>query len=170
MLRTLFPKNGFLFAVQLTCGEAPGEKFGICFWLQIHNRSNALPLIPRGSFPIATSIPMRNHFNKLVRDRIPNLIRAAGYTCATEVLDEAEYRQALRAKLVEEAGEAAAADNDDLIDELADLHEVMMALMAAHGISPETVRKTQMLRREARGSFRQRIRLLWTETNLPQTE
>ncbi|MBD1911948.1 MULTISPECIES: nucleoside triphosphate pyrophosphohydrolase [unclassified Leptolyngbya] len=109
---------------------------------------------------------MRNHFNKLVRDRIPDLIRAAGKTCDTEVLSETDYRQALRAKLIEEAQEVATAQDEDLITELADVQEVLMALMAAYKISPETVRKTQMLRREARGSFRQRIRLLWTDEKL----
>jgi len=113
---------------------------------------------------------MRNQLNKLVRDRIPDLIQATGQTCATETLSEEGFRQALRDKLIEEAKEAAHADSDDLVTELADLQEVMMALMAAYRISPEMVRKTQMLRREARGSFRKRIRLLWTEPNLPQAE
>lgn len=45
---------------------------------------------------------------KLVRDRIPEIIQAGGRHPVTRVLDEAGYRQALLAKLAEEAAEAAA--------------------------------------------------------------
>lgn len=42
-------------------------------------------------------------YNKLVRDRIPEIIRQDGRECGTERMSEAEYVQALREKLVEEA-------------------------------------------------------------------
>lgn len=54
-------------------------------------------------------------------------------------MDEAEFHQALRAKLVEEAQEAGAGDPIDLVTELADLYEVMGALIAAHRIDRATV-------------------------------
>lgn len=113
---------------------------------------------------------MRQDLNKLVRDRIPDLIRATGKRCDTEILSPADYRQALRDKLREEAAEAAEASVEDLVIELADLSEVMAALMAAHGISPETVRQCQMERREERGAFRQRILLRSVQTPAPQAE
>lgn len=81
--------------------------------------------------------------NKLVRDRIPEIIRQSGRECGVETMDEEEFRQALRAKLVEEAQEAAAAIDADLVTELADLCEVMDALMVASGIDRETVLKEQ---------------------------
>jgi len=114
--------------------------------------------------------PFNKLVNKLVRDRIPSLIEANGQTCGIETLTADEYRQALRDKLCEEAAEAAAAHPNDLITELADLSEVMVALMATYGISPEAVRKTQMIRKEERGGFRQRIRLLWTQSQKSQAE
>jgi predicted house-cleaning noncanonical NTP pyrophosphatase (MazG superfamily) len=46
--------------------------------------------------------------HKLVRDRIPETIQQDGRECATEMMSEAEYRQALLQKLLEEAQEAAA--------------------------------------------------------------
>jgi predicted house-cleaning noncanonical NTP pyrophosphatase (MazG superfamily) len=51
---------------------------------------------------------------KLVRDRIPEIIRADGCIPVTRVLDEPEYRTALLAKLVEEAREAQSAPDPDL--------------------------------------------------------
>ena len=47
---------------------------------------------------------MRTNYNKLVRDRIPEMIQAAGGQCEVKAISEEEYLQALRRKLIEEAG------------------------------------------------------------------
>ena len=70
-------------------------------------------------------------YRKLVRDRIPEIIQSEGRRPVTRVLDEASYRQALLAKLVEEAQEASQATGADLPGELADVLEVLRALTAA---------------------------------------
>jgi predicted house-cleaning noncanonical NTP pyrophosphatase (MazG superfamily) len=80
-----------------------------------------------------------------------------------EVMSEPEYRQALLEKLVEEAQEAAQAGGDDLISELADLYEVIDAILAAWDISGEQVLEMQQGRRQQRGEFTRRLKLLWTE-------
>jgi predicted house-cleaning noncanonical NTP pyrophosphatase (MazG superfamily) len=49
---------------------------------------------------------MRVDYNKLVRDRIPEIIGSRGDRAGHPVLDAAGYRDALLAKLVEEAREA----------------------------------------------------------------
>ena len=101
---------------------------------------------------------------KLVRDGIPNLIAQAGKTYETRVLDEAEYRQALRAKLVEEAEEVQMADSlADVVAELADVAEVMAALMDAYGIELGQVRLAQDAKRAERGGFEGRVELGWVE-------
>ena len=116
-------------------------------------------------------LAMHQYPNKLVRDRIPEIIRAAGNDCKAEVLSDEEYRIALREKLVEEAKEAASAeDGETMMTELADLYEVVTALMAAYKISPEDVRSKQMWRREERGAFRKRIRLLETKQESSELE
>jgi predicted house-cleaning noncanonical NTP pyrophosphatase (MazG superfamily) len=101
-------------------------------------------------------------YHKLVRDRIPEIIRANDSTCEIEVMDEEAYQQALRQKLVEEAQETATADEQHLITELADLYEVIDALLSCYHIAPSQVRDEQIQRRTARGGFSQRIRLLST--------
>ena len=106
---------------------------------------------------------MRKEYDKLVRDRIPEIIRQDGRQCGVEVMPEDEYVQALKDKLVEEAKEAAAAGSDDLVKELADLYEVVDALMAACGIDRQVVLAKQEGRRQSRGGFDQRFRLLWTD-------
>jgi predicted house-cleaning noncanonical NTP pyrophosphatase (MazG superfamily) len=106
---------------------------------------------------------MRKEYDKLVRDRIPEIIRQDGRQCGVEVMPEDEYVQALKDKLVEEAQEAAAAGPENLVKELADLYEVVDALMAACGIDREIVMAKQEERRQSRGGFDQRLRLLWTD-------
>ena len=105
---------------------------------------------------------MEKEYHKLVRDRIPDIIRQSGIECEIAVLSDAEYRQALRQKLIEEAAEAAAADRDELVAELADLYEVIDALMISYGISGDEVLNAQAKRRETRGGFTQKIILLRT--------
>lgn len=105
---------------------------------------------------------MEKEYHKLVRDRIPEIIRKSGSECEVAVLSDAEYRQALRQKLIEEAGEAAVANGEDLVAELADLYEVIDALMASYGIAGDEVLNAQAKRRETRGAFAEKIMLLRT--------
>lgn len=102
-------------------------------------------------------------YNKLIRDRIPEIIKAAGKQCGIETMPETEYRHALLEKLVEEAQEAHRAMPDDLITELADLQEVIAAVLAAWEISPDLVLQIQGQRHAERGGFERRLKLLWIE-------
>ena len=114
----------------------------------------------------------RTKHNKLVRDKIPEIIRDSGNQCEISILNDTEYIKALRQKLVEEAEETAIASPDELAQELADvlkdtaphMMEVMNALMTATGIEPEKVKEIQKEKRSRRGGFNNRIKLLWTET------
>lgn len=106
---------------------------------------------------------MRKTYNKLVRDSIPAIIRGDGRNCETVVMALDEYRQALLDKLVEEAWEAAQAEPDELVTELADVLEVLDALLVANGIQRDAVLETQRSRRAARGGFEQRLKLVWAE-------
>ena len=79
-------------------------------------------------------------------------------------MSEAEFSQALREKLLEEASEAAAASPEKLVSELADVQEVIDALLALHGIEREAVVQEQKRKRTERGGFAKRIRLLWSDS------
>jgi predicted house-cleaning noncanonical NTP pyrophosphatase (MazG superfamily) len=66
---------------------------------------------------------------KLVRDRIPEIIRAEGSRAVTRRLDDDAYRDALLDKLVEEAHELRNAPRESAgIGEAADVYEVLLAL------------------------------------------
>ena len=70
---------------------------------------------------------MRKTYDKLVRDRIPEIIRNTGANCETTIMVDDDDRAALLAKLVEEAQEAANSGPCELVTELADLLEVIDA-------------------------------------------
>lgn len=96
--------------------------------------------------------------DKLVRDRIPEIIMSAGKTCRTRTLEQTAYLAALDAKLGEELAEYQA---DKSMEELADLLEVMMAVAAARGHDFSEVEAIRREKAEKRGGFRERI---WLET------
>ena len=93
---------------------------------------------------------------KLVRDLIPDLIRQSGRTVEVRYLTGDELIAALGAKLVEEAQEAAEVvhSRTDLVEELADVREVIAALMATAGITDHEVANAAVSKAEKRGAFR----------------
>lgn len=101
-------------------------------------------------------------YDKLVRDNIPDIIASEGRMCKTEIMTDADYKQALRDKIVEEGEEIRTADDNDLINEIADLYEVIDALIAMYGLSEADIRDRQAQRRKSRGRFEKRIKLLST--------
>ncbi len=110
------------------------------------------------------TLHMRKHYNKLVRDHIPEIIRQHGEICQTKIMTESEFQQALRQKVVEEAQEVMqATTQSELIQELTDLYEVVEAILHTNNITLDALRTEQEQRRTTRGGFTQRIKLLWTE-------
>ncbi len=96
-------------------------------------------------------------YNKLVRDKIPEIIKADGKECETRVLDDKEYLLSLNKKLDEELREYYETES---IDELADMVEVIFAIVEQYGISIEEFEKLRLFKREKRGGFDQKLFLL----------
>lgn len=94
--------------------------------------------------------------NKLVRDKIPQIIEQSGKSCVTRILSDEEYAAALNAKLQEELNEYLA---DGSMEELADLLEVMMAASAVRGHDFSEVEAIRREKAEKRGRFNDRIYL-----------
>ena len=99
-------------------------------------------------------------YNKLVRDKIPQIIAASGKKCVTEVLTEDAYLQKLDEKLSEELAEYQESKS---LEELADLLEVMAAVVKARGYSWEELECIRVRKREKRGGFEERILLIESE-------
>lgn len=100
-------------------------------------------------------------YNKLVRDRIPEIIEADGRICKTEILRDTEYLKMVDAKLDEELAEY---HKDQNIEELADLMEVIYAAANARGYTIEQLEQVRAEKAEKRGGFQKKILLLEVST------
>ncbi len=107
---------------------------------------------------------------KLVRDRIPEIIRATGGNPSTEVLSPDAYTSSLDEKLREEVQEFLDADVTHRLEELADVLEVMHALAQNHGFGWEAVEEFRREKAERRGGFGGRLFLLDDLTEASGTE
>lgn len=95
-------------------------------------------------------------YQKLVWDRIPEIIEASGKSCITQILPMEDYIRALDTKLSEELAEY---QESKALEELADLLEVMAAVVKARGYSWEELTALREAKRDRRGGFDQRILL-----------
>ncbi len=93
-------------------------------------------------------------YDKLIRDKIPQIIESKGKSCETSILSDKQYIIYLRKKLQEEVDEFLADDN---LEELADITEVIHALAGAKGYSVEDLERVRVKKREEKGGFEERI-------------
>ena len=124
-------------------------------------------------------------YNKLVRDRIPNIIIGKGLSFKARKLDGVEFENSLADKLVEESKEVAEKvfwlnhicsqepvrntelDNHlhEITEELADVLEVYINLVKSLKIKTGDIEKAANLKRVSNGGFEDRIFLEWVEDN-----
>jgi predicted house-cleaning noncanonical NTP pyrophosphatase (MazG superfamily) len=102
----------------------------------------------------------RCEYGKLVRDRIPQIIRQGGAEPVTYTAGPEEYRNRLRDKLGEETAEFLEADDARAPEELADVLEVVHALAADLGIDTDQLEKIRAAKANERGGFADRV--VWT--------
>ncbi|MDY4603663.1 nucleoside triphosphate pyrophosphohydrolase [Clostridium tertium] len=93
-------------------------------------------------------------YNKLVRDRIPEIITADDKTCEIEIVSGIKKQELLEKKLLEEVNEYL---EDKNLEELADIMEVLFGLANELGYSEEDLIKKRNEKLEKRGGFKERI-------------
>lgn len=93
-------------------------------------------------------------YDKLVRDRIPEILAAADLHAKVRKLEPDERMPALRAKLVEEFAESISAfGHEAALEELADILEVILAIAAEHGATPADLEAARAKKFAERGGF-----------------
>lgn len=100
---------------------------------------------------------------KLVRDKMPGIIRETGAVPLIRVADDAEYVQLLRVKLLEEVGEFL---EGEAPEELADILEVVLALASHAGLKSWELEELRAAKAEARGGFGERF--VWRGNQSPE--
>jgi predicted house-cleaning noncanonical NTP pyrophosphatase (MazG superfamily) len=105
--------------------------------------------------------------DKLIRDKVPRIMLAKGQQPVTRFAGGDEYRAMLREKLAEESAEACAAGDEDLLEELADVLEVVHALAESVGSSPDELAQRREAKRAERGGFAAGI--VWEDDGSPSS-
>lgn len=99
-------------------------------------------------------------YNKLVRDNIVEIIEDFGSKTRYEILDNKRYGEELDNKLKEEVNEFIA---DHTIEEIADILEVIYAILEYRGITIEEVENARIEKKNIKGSFKNKVFLIDVE-------
>lgn len=106
---------------------------------------------------------MKYTYNKLVRDKIPEEINnIEGRKAIFKILEDDEYAKELNRKLLEECHEFIEENNPE---ELADVMEVIEAIIQLKGIQWDEVRRIQEEKRNKKGAFKKKIYLEYVKEN-----
>ena len=115
---------------------------------------------PSGTKAFAGCAAERKAYDKIVRDRIPEIIEASGRRAEFAIVDTQRAIDGLEAKLGEELDEYLA---DHSVEELADLVEVVRGILYHRGISWDELETVRQKKYAERGGFEKGIRLLGVE-------
>jgi len=101
-------------------------------------------------------------YNKAVRDQVPSIIRASGKECVVEQVPAYEFLALLKEKLSEEVAEYQAKPS---LEELADIVEVVRAILTLSGSTWEQLEEERVRKVTERGGFLERLVLRTVESN-----
>jgi len=93
-------------------------------------------------------------YDKLVRDKIPEIIKKSGFNVKTYICNDQEYFKRLKKKLQEETEEFL---DEESVEELADILEVLYALAKYKNISRDQLEAVRAKKEKERGTFDKRI-------------
>lgn len=100
---------------------------------------------------------MERIYNKLVSDKIPNIIKEKKETPVVKILDDLEYKEAVEKKLYEEYKEVIEASGEDRVEELADVLEVIRAIAKLENKTLEDIIEVANKKVDKRGGFEEKI-------------
>lgn len=95
-------------------------------------------------------------YNKLIRDKIPEIIEGSGKKCDVDIMDDETYLKYLDKKLNEELSEYY---EDKSLEELSDLLEVIYAVTEARGFTIDELENVRRQKAEQRGRFTRKLLL-----------
>jgi|AntAceMinimDraft_17_1070374.scaffolds.fasta_scaffold29867_3 predicted house-cleaning noncanonical NTP pyrophosphatase (MazG superfamily) len=102
------------------------------------------------------------YHNKLIRDKIPEIMEANDGKYELRVMEEDEFKKELKKKLIEESQEVVDAEKDGVVKELADVLELVKSIAKNEGIDFKLVEEKQIQKKEERGGFKKKLFLIWS--------
>ena len=144
-----------LFNATITKGTPQNLEHNDIRWITASEISN-FEFCPEYTKILEQIVTHVKTYNKLVRDRIPEIIETSGSICITEILSDEDYLYMIDTKLDEELAEY---HKDQNLEELADLLEVIHAATIARGYTLEQLEQLRAEKAAKRGGFKNRILL-----------
>ena len=107
---------------------------------------------------------MIEKYNKLIRDRILEIIEADGEKPYFRILNKKEYLKEIKRKILEETKELIKAKNKkEIINEIVDIQELIDVLISELGLTKLNIQKHQKIKNKKRGGFEKKLFLIKTE-------
>jgi len=107
---------------------------------------------------------MIKRYNKLIRDRILEIIKAAGERPSWRILNKKEYLKETKKKILEEAKELSAAKNKkEVVNEMVDIQELIDVLISELSLTKTGIKIQQKIKNKKRGGFKKKLFLIKTE-------
>lgn len=95
---------------------------------------------------------------KLVRDKIPQILEAEGVKVFHRIMNQNEYYKYLKLKIIEEANEVLTAKSrNEVIEELSDLIEVIKNIQSLHNIENDELENARIEKKSSKGGFQDRV-------------
>lgn len=103
------------------------------------------------------------YYNKLIRDKIPEKIKKSGGDFKARKLKPKEFEKELIKKTGEEAdGLLAAKSKKKLIEELADVMDIIQEIKKLKGITAQQIKRAQKESAKTKGGFKKKLFLVWS--------
>ncbi len=102
-------------------------------------------------------------YNKLIRDRILEIIKRTGGRPYWRILNKKEYFEEVKKKVVEEAKELTKVKNKkEIINEVVDIQELLDVLISEMGLTKSQIKKQKKIKNKKRGGFKRKLFLIKT--------
>lgn len=106
----------------------------------------------------------RKTYNKLIRDKIPEIIKKDNAVPKISELNDEQFKLALKEKLVEEAKELLEAKTDEeILNELSDVSQLLESIALNNGLSVADVEKQKEKKKRDRGAFEKKLFLEYVD-------
>ena len=106
----------------------------------------------------------RKTYNKLIRDKIPEIIKKDNAVPKISELNDEQFKVALKEKLVEEAKELLEAKTDEeILNELSDVLQLLESIALNNGLSVTDIEKQKEKKKQERGAFEKKLFLEYVD-------
>jgi predicted house-cleaning noncanonical NTP pyrophosphatase (MazG superfamily) len=102
-------------------------------------------------------------FNKLVRDKIPQVIKARGGSYEIEKVSTKVSLTLLKKKLIEESKEVLVAERDEILNELCDVLQILVSISELEKIKFLDIQKKMKEKEKTHGAYKKGVFLVWSD-------